>query len=49
MREYSLEFAKKNNLLISYGTDFHGGRPYEEAKYNEIAKAPDWIIKLINK
>lgn len=49
MREYSLEFAKKNNLLISYGTDFHGGRPYEEAKYIEIAKAPDWIIKLINK
>ncbi|MDY0377384.1 MAG: PHP domain-containing protein [Desulfobacterales bacterium] len=46
MRDSSLEFAKKNNLLISYGTDYHGGRTYEEGKYIDVTEVPDWITKL---
>ena len=47
MREFSLEFAKKNNLLVSYGTDFHGGRSYEETKYIEVEKAPEWVSRFL--
>lgn len=47
MREFSLEFAKKNNLLVSYGTDFHGGRSYEEAKYIDIVEMPNWIAIML--
>ena len=46
MRDYIITIANKNNLLLSYGTDFHGGRSYLESKYLEVSELPDWIKAL---
>jgi len=46
---YIEDVANKNNLLISYGTDFHGGRSYKETMYIEVKSLPKWIEKLLNK
>lgn len=43
MNDYVMSYAKKNNLLVSYGTDFHGGRSYVEAKYYDVEVLPNWI------
>ena len=43
------DVANKNNLLISYGTDFHGGRSYKETMYIDVQPLPQWIERLLNK
>ncbi|MDD3207165.1 MAG: PHP domain-containing protein [Bacilli bacterium] len=46
---YIEDVANKSNLLISYGTDFHGGRSYKETMYVEVKPLPKWIEQLLNK
>lgn len=45
---YLIDKAKKHNLLLSYGTDYHGGRSYKEATHIEVPELPRWIADLIS-
>lgn len=45
-QEYLVEYANKNNLLISYGTDYHG-RGSGDNKYFEVDELPVWIKRLV--
>ena len=44
---YLIDKAKKHNLLLSYGTDFHGGRYFKEATYIEVPELPCWLADLV--
>ena len=41
-QDYLVEYAHKNNLLISYVTDYYGCGS-SDPKYFEVAELPDWI------
>jgi hypothetical protein len=47
VQDYLIAKAKKHNLLLSYGTDYHGGRPYKEATYIEVPELPCWLADLV--
>lgn len=47
-QEYLVEYANKNNLLISYGTDYHG-RGSGDNKYFEVEELPAWVKQIITK
>lgn len=48
VQDYLIAKAKKHNLLLSYGTDYHGGRPYKEATYIEVPELPCWLADFVS-
>jgi len=48
VQDYLIAKAKKHNLFLSYGTDYHGGRYFKEATYIEVPELPCWLADLIS-